>query len=433
MRRRSSRLLVAMLVLGVALVAGPMTMALAQTADESGPGVFDATADAAGIGVLFGNPNSGGTPDPVASGLVPNATAELGAGPAGRALSSIMWPGALAGNAGTLAGLVGVPLPPEVLANGNYPVKAEASASGGDRDEQTVGPMNALVDGASSTAHTAITDFNSPAVVSAARIVTKSRSFLEDGKVIAIAETTLQGLEIGGLIKIDTVKTTARAETDGSQATTDHDVVIAGVTVQGQGATIDEKGLHLGASNADNPLTPVVAGANQALAGAGMEAFLTKPLVEENDGGGARVNTGAVIFHWKLGDAGDYLTVVLGGSTASLKATPGSAFGLEDIGGFGGAGGVGDGFGAPGALPVVDAGAPSIDSPGSSSGAGGTDVVVPVGFTSSSPVSDRVPLGWMLIGLIGMALVGSSLHRLRTRAIEAALVGSTCPLERGAS
>ena len=39
-----------------------------------------------------------------------------------------------------------------------------------------------------------LSDFSAPGVVSAARIVTRSRSFLDNGKPTAIAETQLQGL-----------------------------------------------------------------------------------------------------------------------------------------------------------------------------------------------------------------------------------------------
>jgi hypothetical protein len=48
-------------------------------------------------------------------------------------------------------------------------------------------------------------------------------------------------------------------------------------------------------------------------------------------------------------------------------------------------------------------------------------------------MTDRVPLGWMIIGVLGMCLIGMSLHGLREQALDAALAGSTCPLERGAS
>lgn len=444
---RSRHAAVALLFTGIALVAGPITMAVAQTTPAaSGLGLFEATADAAGIGVSFGNPGS--QPNPVAAGLVPYATAELTGGPSGRAVSSMAWPGALAANAGTLAALVGVPLPPEVLTRANYPVKAEAAASGGATDEQALGPMTAAVDGSSSAARTALSDVDAPAIVSAARVLTDSRSSLENGKVVSVAETVLQEVKIAGVIEIDSVKTIARGVSDGTTATTEHEVVVAGVTVQGQGARLDQDGLHLGAEQADNPLTPVAVGANQVLTNLGMEAFVTRPIQEEASGGNARVHTGSVVFHWNLGDGGDYFTVVLGGASVALQSAPGSEFSLGD---FSGGSSGGDSFTAPPALPPAtsdvavdvalppveptDAGVADIGGGSSSVGdsGGSAESFVPLDLTSAARVSDRVPFGWMLMGILGMGLVGMGLHGLRVQAIAAAAGGSTCPLERGAS
>lgn len=420
-------------------MAGPVTMAVAQTTDQPSIGFFDVSADATGIGASFGNP--GVEPNPVAAALVPSTTAQLGAGPSGHALSSVLWPGPLGGNAGTLAALLGVPLPPEVLEAANYPVRAEAAASGGDRDDQRLGPMSAVVDGEESTAHAAFSDFEAPAVVSAARVVTKSRAFLDDGQAVSVAESHLQGVEIAGLVKIDTIRTIARGTSDGVQATTEHEVTVSGVTVQGQGATLDQDGLHLGTERSDSPLVPLAEGANQALEAAGMTAYLTTPKEESTAGGGGRVHTGSVVFHWALGDGGDEFIVVLGGASAVVTGTPGTSLDLAgDFGSFLPADGGGGGFTDPGGgAPAVEFDPPSTASPSTGSsgagtaGAGSSEIVETVGLENVSTVSDRVPIGWMVIGMLGMGLVGSGLHAFRAHAIDAALFGTTCPLEGGAS
>src|SRR4051812_20685781 len=174
------------------LLATPV-VAAAQTNDSSPSiGFYDVTAEATGIGASVGDPTS--QPYPLAAGLVPNSVAQAGAGPSGHALSSIAWPGPLAGNAGSLANVIGTPLPPEVVSNGNDPVKAEAQSAGGGRDEQTVGPMSAVVDGDTVEAKAAVADFSAPGLVSAARVVTKSRDFTDSGKIVAVAESNLQGV-----------------------------------------------------------------------------------------------------------------------------------------------------------------------------------------------------------------------------------------------
>jgi hypothetical protein len=443
---RSRKAALAMLAAGVAFMLSPVAAALAQTAEETELGVFDVLADATGIGGSMGDPSA--SPYPVAAGLIPNAVAQLGSGPSGRAVSSIAWPGPLLSNAGSLANVVGTPLPPEVVANANYPVKAEANAGGGGRDEQTVGPMAAVVDGAESAARTALSDFNAPGLVSAARVVTKSRSFLEDGAAVAIAESDLQGVEIAGLIQIESIRTIAKGTTNGVEATTEHSVVVSGVTVGGQGATLDHEGLHLGDQSNPNPLEPVLDGAGAALEGLGMRAFVTKPLEQRADGGTAVLHSGAVVFDWNFFDSGQIVTIVLGGASVRVQATPGSSFGTGDAGGdffsspdgFGGGtatlgGGGGGGGGSFSPSTASDFGPVSSGGTGGSVAGGG--VAPPPGgdalsFSSASAVSDRVPLGWMIIGMVGMAMVGTSLHGMRASALAGVAAGTTCPFERGA-
>jgi hypothetical protein len=432
MRVRSRRVAVALLVVGVALVAGPVAAAVAQAAAGSTLDVFDVTADATGIGASFGDP--GTQPYPTAAGLAPSATAQLGDGPAGHALASVVWPGPLHGNAGTLANLLGTPLPPDVASDANDPVRAEATASGGARDAQALGPMSAVVDGAQSTATTALTDFSQPSVVSAARVVTTSRSFLDGGTATGIAETQLQGVEVAGLVKIDTIRTVAKGTTDGDAATTDQDVVISGVTVQGQGATIDGKGIHLGPQSTPSPLDPAVAGANQALQAMGMQVFVTAPVEQTGTGGAGIVRSGSVVVVWVPPNSGQTFTVVLGGASVQVRGTSGSTSDL----GLGGGSFVPSTGGASGFTGGGDLGpiaAPSgVDVAAGRSTATGAPAatVTPFRLADAGRPSDRVPLGWMLIGLVGMACVGTGLTGLRSRALDGALAGTACPLERGA-
>jgi hypothetical protein len=435
MKRR--RIALFFLLVGGIMVAAPMSMAVAQTAPEEAAtlGFFEVNADAAGVGVAFGNPAA--PPYPTAAGLVPNATADFSGGPAGRAVSSIAWPGPLAANAGTLAGLVGVPLPPDVLANANYPVKAEAAASGGNRDEQSLGPMTSIVDENQALSRTAMTDFAAGSVVSAARVVTKSRSYLEGSTTGAVAETILQGVEIGGQVKIDTVKTIATAITDGTTATLDHEVVVSGVTVGGQGATIDQEGMKIGPSTNPNPAGEVVKGFNEGFASGGMQAFLTEPSENQSTGGAGSISSGALVFIWKMGDSGQQFVVTLGGATARVQATPGTALdlGTDALGSIGGGDTGSADFGSL-SSPVDLGSTASFGSPttGGGSGGGGRSAVVPaddiLGFEPVSAISDRVPMGWMLIGILGMFFLGMGLQGLRETALTGAL-GTACPLERG--
>jgi hypothetical protein len=432
-------------MVGLCTMAMPVVAVARAAADStSAPalGFFDVTAEATGIGGSVGDPTA--QPYPTAAGLVPNSVAEIQPGPSGHALSSVAWPGPLAGNAGSLVNVIGTPLPSDVVANGNDPVKAEAAASGGGRDDQTLGPMSASVDGGTVVAKAAFADFAAPGAVSAARVATTSRTALAGSKLVAIADSELHGVEVAGTLRIDTIHTTAQGTTDGSSATTEPTVVVSGVTVAGQAATLDDKGLHLVGSNQPSPLDGAVSAANQALSAMKMTAYVTKPLQQDTSAGSASLDTGAVIVQWDAG-GGQLFTAVLGGASVILRATAGDA--------LGGAGALAlpsappSGSAALTAMPALQSpGAPTVPLPSGSDTAGppgGFAVSAPGGrrapaklagpldLTPAASFPDRPPFGWVLVGILGAAMFGSGLHRMRDRAVAAAGTASTCPLERG--
>ena len=437
MKIRSRRVALALAIAGSAMAISPfVAVAGAQEEPTSAViGTFDVQSNANGVGAWFGNP--GRAPDPVATGLIPDAFAQLAAGPAGQAQSTIFWPGPLAGNAGSLANVIGTPLPPEVVANANDPVKAYAAGSGeGQRQEQTLGPMYAMVDGGESLARTTLSDFGTPGVVTAARVVTSARNILKDGVVTSVAQTLIQDLEIAGVLKIANMTTLAEGKTDGSTATLNQQTILSGVTIQGQGITIDDKGMHAGGNTSDSPTTPLAEGVNQVITNMGMTAYVTQPMTQETEAGAGTVRSGSLIVDWKLGDGGDYFTLAIGGSWVMMRATPGSdaGFGGADLGGDldsfgGGATGSIDNFGgATGNLVAGGYTAPSLTPTGGSNTGGGV-TGLPFSLTAAESPSDRVPWGWMLIGILGALMFASGLHTLRTNALEAALLSSACPLD----
>ena len=430
MRIRSRKLAAMFIIAGAALVVSPVAAAFADDGD-SGVGTFRALADATGIGVSLEMPNSGTTPV-LAAGLVPDASAEMGSGPAGLAFSTIAWPGALAANAGTLAPLFGVPLPPDVLANANYPVKAQAQGSGGERNEQSIGPLYALVDPQQSLARAAITDFNQPGVVSAARTFSRSRSYIdESGALVSEAVSDLEGLEIAGLVKIDSITTTARVTTaDGIKFEPIVKSTVTGVTIQDQKLVIDEGGMHTPSGDQASPIDPIAGGVNQVITNMGMTAFVTKPFVQKVDAGSMVVRSGSVVLVWEMNP--DTQTVVtLGGAAVTVRATPGDGSGISDFGGLdsftSGPSGSVDSFTGGGTFDVGGYSSPSGGAPSRPSTGGAAAPVFSLGGVT--PVSDRVPFGWMLIGFIGALMLATGLHGLRTKALEGALLSSACPLD----
>ena len=429
----------ASVIAGVLLLVGSFA-AVASADDSGGVGFFDVTANAAGIGASFGDPTS--SPYPVAAGLVPNTVAELTAGPSGQAQSSVLWPGPLAGNAGSLANVIGTPLPPEVVSNANYPVVARASSAAGGTDEDTLGPMHAKVAGSDSSASTTLSNVAAPGVVTAAKVVTTSHSFLDGGKPTSIGESVLEGVTVaGGVLSIGSIHTIAQGTTDGAQAPTSQKVTVAGVTVNGQAATIDRSGLHV--SGGAVPVGSVLDGGKPALDSLGITAYVTDPRSQSSSGGSGAIESGSVIVVWSPPSSGQYFVVVLGGSSVAVRATPGSDFAA------GGDGGPADFF-AP-AEPTAVLPTPSFSPSAGSAGAAldalptapggpspaGSAVAAAAPIQSGAPldlavaVTDRPPLGWVLIGIVGACLLGLGVHSFRQQALAAAVAGTHCPLEKG--
>jgi len=444
-RIRSRRAGVLLLAVGSFMMAASTTVAIAQTGDGAQLGFFDVSADATGVGASFGDPTT--QPYPVATGFVPDSVAQLSAGPSGQAQSSILWPGPLVGNAGSLANVIGTPLPPEVVSNLNYPIVARASASGGGRDEKSLGPMKATVDAKTSTASTALTDVNAPGVISAARVLTESVSAVESDKVTSTATSELEGVNVGGVIKFGRVRTVAKATTDGVRATTEQQVELTGVSVNGQAATVDDKGLHIGGQTV--PAGDVTGGAKPVLDPFGVSAYVTKPVEDTSNGGAGHITSGSVVVVWSPPPPPDqfpdqlksksYWVVVLGGSSVKVSGTPGSQVAGEKP--------AADVFvpaapetvlPTPSLSPPADSGAPTeglAPTAGVPVGPSGPAAAAKTPFQSgtilqeAAAVSDRVPFGWVLIGIVGACLMGTGLQTIRQRAIGAALTATRCPLE----
>jgi hypothetical protein len=77
-----------------------------------------------------------------------------------------------------------------------------------------------------------------------------SQVFDKDGALLVKADSALHGVSLaGGAIHVDAITTTSTSRTDGRGiATHDEHVTLGGLTVSGQPAAIDEKGVHVGGS-----------------------------------------------------------------------------------------------------------------------------------------------------------------------------------------
>ena len=207
---------------------------------------------------------------------------------------------------------------------------------------------------------------------------------------------------------------------------------------------MDDKGLHVGGQTV--PAGDVTGGAKPVLDPFGVSAYVTKPVEDASNGGAGHITTGSVVVVWspppppnQFPDqlkSKSYWVVVLGGSSVKVSGTPGSAGAAEQAP---------DNFFSP-AAPETVLPTPSFSPPAES---GALAPVPPSGgvpavgaqpsagrpFESATPlqeaaaVSDRVPFGWVLIGIVGACLMGTGLQAIRQRAIVGALTATHCPLE----
>lgn len=444
-RDRSTRTGLALVIAGVVLAVAPVAVH-AQTGDGGGGTLlsFGLSAESSGVAATFGNPAR--EPFPVAAVIVPESLTKLDTGPTGFALSSAAYPGPLLANAGTLANLL-LPLcdpsgqacapkpPPEAVNAANYPLRAQASSPGGT-SEDTLGPMHAFAEGDETLARSTIADFGSSGIVSAGRIETISRSFLDDGDGVAFAESVLEDVSVaGGQVTLESLRSRVRVVTDGETSDVERELTVTGLEVGGQAATIDEEGVHFGDQGGENPAHEVVDPTNEELLSHfGIEVFLTRPVEERSEGGVARAHTGSLVVVWKLGDSGQEIVVSLGGAAGRARGAGGLASGgAPDVGGFFNPPFVGNPAAGDGSGGVQVSGgtmfppSPRVGQAPAPQAAPGSAPTPSVGLdaTFAREFAKGVTPGWALVWLLSAALVGMGLHRLRSGILDPAHVAAT--------
>lgn len=336
-RTRPARTRALLLVSGVLCLGGAVVPAAgAAEADAekgSGLGSFSLSANAPAVQVQVADGGRCGRSTAGAAeceGVVPITVSQLAQGPVGFALSSVVWPGTLAGNLGSTIILTGGP--PEAGAL-NSPVRAEAR-TGGDGKEVVYDD----VPGARMTAQAAEEEVTAAAELASSQTVgvgtfgnTRSRTRTAvTGVSTAVAEaaSTVNDVEIaGGLVKIGSVASTAKATTDGKAARVEGRTVTTGMTIADVPVEISDEGIRV--ADQANPLNKTLtATVNAAIEQAGMTIALSEP-VQTLDKGNAQYRSGSLVFVWQPTPEQQF-TAVLGGAAVEVMAEPALDF---DLGG----------------------------------------------------------------------------------------------------
>jgi hypothetical protein len=187
--------------------------------------------------------------DVPAEATVSLATATLSSGGQGFGRASTFFPGTpIAGIRPLIEIAAGVRLPIP-----DYPLVVESREfEDAKHNEQPGVTMSTDVDPERAVAIADAGGIAIPGVFAVRSSRTVSTSLLEGGGVTGTSTSTVEGIDLGGMVQIDSIVSTATVVTDAVTATCDGGVVVNGVTVDGQPATIDEDGLHL----EDEPALP---------------------------------------------------------------------------------------------------------------------------------------------------------------------------------
>lgn len=437
-RRRNRAAGVTLLLAGMLAAGGAVWQAMPAAAEDGDLTSFELHATSHGFQVILPAGDSANV-----EGDVPQADAALSAGPIGSGTASILWPGATAANAGallqvlqpgcTVGSQTGAPIGPPVCplpeqaSKLNYPVKAEAKTgqnpptSSFDAAPGVSLKATALPDLVESQAHV---QNAASSALSLGTVSATARTRTEDTKVLSEADSTTQNIDIAGVLKIQSVISTATAAVDGGKGEGDAVTTVTGVTIADQPVTIDQNGLHF----ADQKGTPLGAVATQiiqqAMGASGMTITVTAP-EKKVEGSKVEMLAGVVVVNYKT-DSGPF-TITLGGASASAESGPGLGDLSGDVGDLGsGDLGTGD-LGATGTLS--DFGSTPLDSgvaPGTDGAAGNGDVAL--GQTENVAAGKPIKPGAVLLGVLAAGLLAIGMRRLGDDALSER-AGTTCPLD----
>jgi hypothetical protein len=428
----------ASVVVGGALVAFALTSAWqgasAQASDGPNFGSYSVTATAPGFEMWEDEPSANAHPE--GGGQAPYSTSMLSSGGLGYGLASVAWPGATEANADKVALLLfphdvgGVPIPDAVvgavqqgLPLASYPLRAEARTGSPSPDstlEMQAGTLKAHADALLANATATMKGAAGSAGFTFGNAETIANTVLAASGATATADSKITKLDIGGVIKIDSITSTATASTDGATGTSSGVTVVHGMTIAGQPAYVDEQGVHLGEQG--QPANAVVSQiANQALTQGGFSFYVAQPQ-QEQAGAASSYTAGSLIIVWKPpGNPSENMFFIsLGGSRVAVSAAPGIDFGLT-----------------PSVAPPSATGSPASSTPVRTGGitsapitsANAPAATRPAPSVATAPIASTFAGlgGQAALGLIGAAMLFFGFRRVADDVIDR--VPSTCPLE----
>jgi hypothetical protein len=352
----------------------------------------------------------------------------------------VFWPGAAAGNLGSLLAVLGY----QGLGVLNDPVRAEV-ATGAGQSQQNMGagpttmstsvqPSSGYTQQAAAETHTA-----SASGVGGSGTAQTALALGEDGTLKATASSSAINLSIGGVIDIGSVTSSATTTSTNAGTPSGSTTIKAShFTIGGQAACLDGQGPHMG--DCGQQASPQsVTMANQALKNAGMEIYFTEP---------RQVKIGTVNYNYAAsmlvlwappGDVEhDRFTISIGGAAVGMAVSGGApSAGIPvDLAPFSPASTGGGATGIPAspatptlALPTIGTTSPALatsKTPTSRRSTGNRQVALsPISVANSHGIG----MGWIVLLLIAAVLGAIALPRVPD--LLKAAAEPTCPDEHG--
>jgi hypothetical protein len=302
-------------------------LAPAHAADGPGSGFFGyvLTAQSQALQLTEDEPSANSHPEAEAD--LPQSQVSL-AGGVGYGLSSVAWPGALLGNAGSLILLVQPSAPSQVRAL-NDPVRAEArtgSAQHAQTNDSVPGAhMAADATLAKTTADAKLDGGAAGAVLGFGTTSSASTASLAAHAGRVTADSNAKDISLAdGVVKIGSVVSHAEGTTDGSTASAKGRTTVSDMTVAGVPVMVDDHGVTVATQHGAVP-SGAVAAVNSALSSLAMTITLSAP-TQSRDGGTVSYDAGSLLVLWKPPGSANTFTASLGGSRLVAGASGSSPY-----------------------------------------------------------------------------------------------------------
>ena len=177
-------------------------------------------------------------------------------------------------------------------------------------------------------------------VVTVQQSTAHSLQKFEGSTLVITTESVLRGIDIGGQLHIDQIRSTATGKIDGTKVgTATAETTVSGATLAGQGVVIDNKGIHAGPGDDKGQAKQQINAALAKLASQGIDVRSlgttksAKPTKITAQSGGLLLTSKKPVsvpnpLHLPVQPSGDYLlTVGLGGAGINAYASPANPLG----------------------------------------------------------------------------------------------------------